>query len=309
MAIDKKLIDQPLPPNVLTDGHSGYPPEAAAGDNRETLMAAADDAGAAITAFSNAWYIEPNERLERARFNLENKMRACDYINRFTNQQPTHECTCHSLSRGAEAAWNRARRIAIGPPVADTKLEVPVGASPVWLSPLSVYSEANPGQWGGASIRGVLNIAARRGFLPEPIQPKEYGFKHTLHGTTGEGNVTQSRGAWVSVSRFPAGWEETAKHFKPLEFIFPETLDQAICLILHGLIVCVGRDGHAVPWGDVDFDRKVIPYWDSYDIVRYDSFDRAKRAISNGGAFAIVNMTTPDDWNNPAGNPVPLSAA
>lgn len=297
--LDPALIDVVLPEE------SGYPDHLAAEDTRENLMAAADDAGAVITDFSNDWYIEPKDRPERARFNRENKMLAFDYVSRFTNQgggsgvRGTHECTCHSLSRAAEGSLGRARRIAVGPPVPDTKLDVPPGAAPVWLSPLSVYSEANPGQWGGASVRGVLKIAARRGFLPEPTQPKDYGFKHTLHGTCGVGNVTQSRGPWVPVSRFPEGWEETAKHFKPLEFIFPKNLDEAICLILHGLFVCVGRDGHAIPWGDVDFDREIIPYLDSYDVIRADSFGRAKRAV--GGSFAIVSMTTPDSWDRPTG--------
>lgn len=298
MTIDRRLVDVTLPE------HDGYPDHFAQEDTEENLRAAVEDAGAVITDFNNSWWIEPREWAERARFNRENKMRAVDYVNRFTNQgggngiRGTHECTCHSLSRAAEGTLNLQRRIPIGPPVADTKLPVPTGANPVWLSPLSIYAEANPGQWGGASVRGVLNIAARRGFLPEPIQPKDYGFKHTLHGTCGIGNVTQSRGSWVPLRNFPAGWEDTAKNFKPVEFIFPKDLDQAICLIIHSRFVCVGRDGHAVPWGDVNVEEEVIPYLDSYDVVRYDSFSRARRAIS--GSFAIVSMTTPDDWEKPA---------
>lgn len=298
--IDPSLIDVVLPEE------SGYPAELAADDNRESLMMAADDAGALVTAFPDSMWIERRDWAERARENKENKTRAFDYVDRFTNQgggsgiRGTHECTTHSETRAAEGCYNRARRIAVGPPVPRTKLEVPAGASPVWLSPLSIYAEANPNQWGGASVRGVLNIAARRGFLPDKIQPRDYGFKHTLHGTCGVGNVTQSRGPWVPVSRFPEGWQETAKNHRPIEFIFPESFEQAVCLILHGFFVCVGRDGHAVPWGDVNMEQSVIPYLDSYDVVRYDSFNRAKAAIRNGGSFSIVSMTTPDDWDKPA---------
>jgi hypothetical protein len=168
----------------------------------------------------------------------------------------------------------------------------------VWVSPLSIYAEANPDRWGGANVRQVLEIAVRRGFLPDRIQPREYGFRHMLVGTSGEGNSNQSGGKWVAVSEFPAGWQETAKDFRPIEVIFPESYEQAVCLVLHGLAVSVGRNGHAVPWCQWKAGERLMAYSDSYDVTRYDSERTARSAWR--GSFAIASVTLPDDWSRPA---------
>jgi len=145
----------------------------------------------------------------------------------------------------------------------------------------------------------VMEIASRRGFLPDKIQPRDYGFKHTLTRTNGKGNATQSGGDWVALRDFPPGWEETARHFRPLEVIFPSSFEETICLLLAGLFVCVGRRGHSIPYAGVDLAQKLIPYVDSYDVIRYDSFGLAKSTV--GGSYAIASVTTPDDWTKPAG--------
>jgi hypothetical protein len=256
----------------------------------------------AASDFPKTLWIEPKDWADKARDNDKYCTWAINYRDRFTNQDPTHECTCHSLSGNAEVAWNRQRGIIFADgPKKDFRYEESKQGS-VWLSPLSIYAEANPRQWGGANVRQVLEIACRRGFLPEKIQPKEYGFKHTLQGTTGKGNNNQSSGEWVAVNRFPDDWEETAKHFRPLEVIFPESYEQAVCLLLHGMAVSVGRSGHAVPWMRLTFEGSSVstaPYPDSYDVVRYDSVKTMKSAWQ--GSFAIASMTTPNDWNKPAG--------
>jgi hypothetical protein len=291
--VDPALIDVFFP-------HDGYPEELAKEDTRENMKGAAEEAGAVVTDFPEGLWIEPSQWAEIARQNTEYKSWGMDYLDRFTNQNPTHECTCHSLRANMEAAWNRSRRISFGGPVAGKRLEQSAKSGSVWLSPLSVYAEAQPRQWGGANVQQVLRIAAKRGMLPEPIQPRDYGFKHTLHGTTGKGGVNQAKGPWVKLSNFPDGWEETAKHFKPLEFIFPDSIEQAVSLLLHGFLVSVGRKGHAIPWGKFDPDEKLFPYTDSYDVIRYDSWSTARGCAGNG-SFSIVSVTTPDDWDKPAG--------
>lgn len=287
--VDPALVD------VVFAEPTGYPAELAAGDTRDVLR---DVCGAATRDFPQSLWIEPRDWADRARENDRNNCWPLNYIDRFTNQHPTHECTCHSLRANFECAWNRQRAIAAGPPVAGEQKELSAKSASVWVSPLSVYAEANPRQWGGAGVQQVLEIAVRRGLLPEPKQPRPYTFRHTLHGTTGQGNVTQSRGSWVSVSRFADGWQETAKHFRPLEVIFPDSYEQAICLLLHGIAVSVGRNGHAVPWAHWNAASRVCAYPDSYDVVRYDSKRTAKYAWE--GSFAIVSTTIPDDWDNPA---------
>lgn len=289
--INPALID------VFPTVHDGYPADLAAGDTVDVLKEAC---GAASREFPDSLWIEPQYWADKASDNDKYNTWALNYVDRFTNQNPTHECTCHSLTRIAEGSRNRQRGIIYpGGPKKDFRYPESAEFGSVWLSPLSVYAEANPRQWGGAGIRQVMEIACRRGFLPEKIQPKDYGFKHTLQGTTGAGGLNQSRGSWVSVSQFQSGWEDTAKWFKPLEVIFPDSWEQAVCLVLHGLLVGVGRSGHAIPWAKWHIDDQAMAYVDSYDVIRYDSLRTVKSAWQ--GSFAIATMTTPTDWNKPAG--------
>ena len=288
--IDPKLIDVVLP------AHDGYPVEIQAGDTRDVLMAAC---GSASRDFPKALWIEPKDWADKARDNDKYHTWPLNYIDRFTNQSPTHECTCHSLRANAEACRNRQRGLSyFDGPKKGARYEESGKVGSVWLSPLSIYAEANPGQWGGAGCQQVLEIACRRGFLPEKIQPREYGFKHTLQGTTGAGGMNQSRGDWVRLSNFPAGWEETSKAFKPLEVIFTDSFEEVVCLVLHGYVVSVGRSGHAIPYAFWNPSQEAMGYVDSYDVIRYDSKGTVRGA--SGGAFAIASMTTPDDWNDPA---------
>lgn len=293
--IDPALIDV-----VLPEDEQGYPAHLAAEDTPDVLW---DVCGSASRAFPKSLWIEPKDWADKARDNDKYKTWPANFVDRFTNQQPTHECTCHSLRVNMEAARNRHRGI-IFPDGAkkDFRYEESAKSGSVWLSPLSVYAEANPRKTGGANVRQVLEIAVRRGMLPEKIQPREYGFKSTLQGTTGKGGKNQSSGPWVRVADFPDDWEETAKHFKPLEVIFPASLEEAVCLVLNGFVVSVGRDGHAVPWDQLEFDGNDLDgtwYDDSYDVKRYDSFRKMQSAWR--GAFSIATPTTPDDWLKPAG--------
>ena len=288
--VDPLLID------VFPAQHDGYPDHLAAEDTTDVLR---DVCGAATREFPKSWWIEPKDWEDKARENDKAGSWAMNFVDRYTNQSPTHECTCHSLRTNAEAARNRARGVIYGEgPRKDYRYQDSAVFGSVWLSPLSVYAEANPDQWGGANVRRVLEIAVRRGMLPEKTQPAEYGFRHTLQGTAGRGGLNQSNGPWVSLERFPEGWQETARMFRPLEVIFPESYEQAVCLVLHGLVVSVGRNGHAVPWCRWMAGERLMAYPDSYDVTRYDSERTARSAWR--GSFAIASMTLPDDWSRPA---------
>lgn len=292
--IPTNLIDQPLPPSVLTDGTPGY---VADGDTAEAKFAAC---GAASRQFPVSLWIEPKDWADKARENDKYHTWGINYVDRFTNQTPTHECTCHALRTCAEAARNKQRGIIFPDgPKRDFRYEESAKSS-VWLSPLSVYAEANPGKWGGAGCYQVLEIACRRGFLPEKIQPRQYQFKHDLQGTTGTGGKNQSSGPWVPLSQFPAGWQETAKLFRPQEVIVTTDWEQAVCLLLHGYVLEYGRSGHAIPPAIWSITNNAAGYVDSYDVVRWDSLGTFKGACRSG-VFAITSMTAPDDWTNPAG--------
>ena len=289
--IDPRLVD------VFPAEHDGYPAELAAEDTTDALR---DACGNAARAFPESLWIEPRDWEAKARENDAAGAWAMNYLDRFTNQNPTHECTCHSLRANAEAARNRARGVLYADgPKADYRYAESGQVGSVWLSPLSVYAEANPRKWGGANVRQVLEIAVRRGMLPETVQPHDYAFRHALPGTTGEGGLNQASGKWTPVSAFPDGWEQTAAWFRPLEVIFPESYEQAVCCVLAGLVVSVGRNGHAVPWARWIAGERLMAYPDSYDIVRYDSERTARSAWR--GSFAIASMTLPDDWSRPAG--------
>lgn len=298
MTIDPKLID------VFPAEHDGYPDHLAAEDTSDALR---DACGSASREFPQSLWIEPKDWADKAADNDRHGTWAMNFIDRYTNQgagdsRPgTHECTCHSLRANAEAARNRARGVIYpdGPKPHYRYPESGTFFGSVWLSPLSVYAEANPQRWGGANVRQVLEIAVRRGMLPDRVQPREYGFRHTLTGTSGKGNENQSGDKWVDLNAFPEGWQETARWFRPQEVIFPDSYEQAVCCVLHGLVVSVGRNGHAVPWAKWMAGERAMAYPDSYDITRYDSERTARSAWR--GSFAIASMTLPDDWSRPAG--------
>lgn len=295
LTVDPSQVDVTLP------YESGYPDSLAALDTPEALR---DAAGDATREFPAELWIDPKDWPTKAEENNANHTWPMDYIDRFTNQNPTDECTMHSERAGFEACRNRQRGVIYGGPQAGVRLPESALYGSVWVSPLSGYAEANPRKNGGAGTRQVLEIVTRRGFLPETIQPRDYGFKHALHGTTGKGGINQASGPWVALSRFPEGWQETAKHFRVLEVIFPGSWEELVCLVLHGRVVNVGRNGHAVPhacWipNGPDPNNGKMAYPDSYDVVRYDSARTLRACV--GGASAISSVTVPDDWNKPAG--------
>lgn len=294
--VNPALVDQPPPP--ARDGHTGYPEALRMGDTRDVLKSVC---GSASRDFPKALWIEPKDWANKARENDANKTWPVNYCDRYTHQGGSHECTSHSLSRNFEICRNRQRGFKYPDgPKAGFRYPESATANSVWVSPISIYAEANPGQWGGASIREVMNICIRRGFLPDKVQPKDYGFKHSLHTSAGgTDGFNHSAGPWVRVSNFPAGWQETAKHFRVLEVIFPESAEQMMCLVLHGYAVCVGRNGHAVPLALANVDQKAIGYVDSYNRILYDSWRTVNNSV--GGAYAIASVTTPSDWLKPAG--------
>jgi hypothetical protein len=289
--VDPKKID------VFPKEHDGYPEKKAAEDTIDVLR---DRCGSASRDFPAALWLDSSQREDKARENDKNRTWGINYLDRFTNQTPSHECTTHMLRAEAEGARNRQLGIIFPDgPKKNFRYEESQRGS-VWVSPLSVYAEANPREWGGANCGQVLNIAITRGMLPEKIQPFDYGFKHALHGTTGSGGKNQSRGSWISLKNFPEGWKETAKHFKPQEVIFTRDPEQALCLLLHGHILGYGRKGHAIPPCLWNASSNAIGYVDSYDVVRWDSWGTFRSAVSNG-VHCIASMTTPDDWMKPAG--------
>jgi len=279
--IPRKLID-------FTPENSGYSVDMAAKfDTVEEFGAL----GAQDFSFHS--HLDINESLwkDYATENDKYKTWAEDYRTHFTHQGNSHECVSHAFTQWFEITWNKQ---------SGTKNHS------VWFSPLSIYCEANPRQWGGTYLHKVLSIARNRGILPEHNGPEGSGsqklkFQHTLHQTAGRND--DGNGKWVRFPNgMPSGWQETARHFKPLEVINLSSWKQIVCCLLNGIPVWVGRKGHSITYTFVAWSngRIVAGYPDSYNVIRYDSVNNIKSAAS--GALALGNTTLPDDWNKPAGD-------
>lgn len=100
--VDPSLVD------VFPHRHDGYPADLAAMDTLDVLKGSC---GAAAREFPKALWIEPNNWADKARDNDKYHTWPINYVDRFTNQSPTHECTCHALRTVAEGCRNRQRGI------------------------------------------------------------------------------------------------------------------------------------------------------------------------------------------------------
>jgi len=300
--VDPATIDVVLPVE-----QQGYPEHEMLADREPGVLP--DCCGSASRKMTDALRVEQRYWAEMARENDKNGTWGTNYRDRYTNQIGTHECTCHSYDEDFSIARNRARAIRFpNGPKSGYRYEESATSGSVFGSPQSLYCRVNPKtmrnpqQRGGAGVRQVLEVACREGYLPDKIQPAEYKFKHTLHGTSGRGNNNQSSGPYLSADDLPEGWRETAKHFMPLEVIFPESFEDAVSLLLHGYAVSVGRNGHAISWSRLVFSGNTLvgaAYNDSYDRTLVDSVRTMRSAWQ--GSFSIATVTTPDDWSKPAG--------
>jgi hypothetical protein len=286
--IDPKLIDVFDVQGGYVDGEEDTP---------DGLFSAC---GSAARKFPASMLVPRDERKDMARENYRLKTWGINYLDRFTHQGNSHECSAHAVTRSIEAARNRHRGIIYpdGPRKDFRYTDSSKGS--VWLSPLSLYLESNPSQWGGSNIVRNVNIAQRRGPLPDRVQPAEYGFRHMLQGSAGGRNSSnQSIGPWVSLRNLPQGFEETSKHFRPLEIFIIENEDEGISALLHGGVIAYGRRGHAVPVARWDHGQDVYAYVDSYDRVLYDSAATFRSACQ--GAVCVWTTEQPSDWLKPAG--------
>ena len=96
---DRSLID------YVPDKDTGYPSSAAAADTPENLAML----GPAVRDFPDSLWIEPKDWKDAARDNDKYKLWGEDVKNRFTNQNPTHECTCHALARWRGPSRDKGR--------------------------------------------------------------------------------------------------------------------------------------------------------------------------------------------------------
>lgn len=290
---DKDDVDFVLPPE-----EQGYPEELARVDREPDMLFSAG--GAASTTLPDKWYVEDNEVEDLCAENDKRKTWPINRRSRFTNQSPTNECAGHSGTAGFEIARNADLGIIYpeGPKVNHTYEESKTSGD-VFFSCMYPYNRAAPRRT-GSYLKDILRFQVEEGLLPDKIQPAEYGFKHTLTGTMGGGNSNQSNGAWVPYGSMPDGWRETAKWFKPKEIVYPSDWRVGLSVVLRGRAVCVGRNGHAIPYSIYSLKNRMMGYIDSYNVVRWDS-ERLWKSCIAAGSYSIITTTQPVDRMKPAG--------
>lgn len=274
LPVDRRLIDWPH----QNDGMMAAPPES------EMLARGA-------VRFPESLLIPRGEWDNWISQNDANKSAAIDYSARYTHQGDSHECVCHASTQSFEVAYNRQ--------FAGTR-------HAVYFSPLALYTRITGGrQWGGSNVMDAVEELMNRGALPECDGPEWLGgkggqakkFKVTVHQTAGRDEAQWATHGWIRESQFPAGWEQTARHFRVLEaWTIPDEQAHASAL-LRGYCVVNGRNGHSIPHVQLvkSDGRYLSKYRDSYNRDLFDS----ERLW--GGGYAIAAVTSPDDPQKPAG--------
>lgn len=286
--IDPKLID-------VFDVQGGY-----IGGEEDTPDGLFSACGSAARKFPKSMIVPHDERKDMARECDRLKTFGIHYLDRFTHQGNSSECAAHVVVRSIEAARNRHRGIIYPEGPRKNFTYTSSGKGSVWLSPLSLYCESNVSRYGGSNIVRNVNIAQRRGPLPDRVQPADYKLRHTFQGSSGgTKSINQSIGPWATPRDLPEGFEETSKHFRPLEIFIIENEDEGISALLHGGVIAYGRRGHAVAVARWDHEENVFAYSDSYDRVLYDSASTFRSACQ--GAVCVWTVEMPNDWSRPAG--------
>jgi len=243
---------------------------------------------AGAETFPDKHRIPRSEWDDRIREHEKHHSSADYFSDRFTEQLDSHECVCHAASQLFLCAYNR---------------QLGGTQNSVWPSPLSLYTRNTNGkQWGGSNVLDSLRELVSNGFLPENDGPEWLGgkggqqqrFKHTVKQTSGE----NPRQDWIKPSDLPDGWQDTARHFRVLEWYTIPDAEAFASAILNGWGVSNGRQGHSIPHLSIVKDGKnyLSRYKDSYNVFRFDS----ERLWNNGG-FCIRSVTMPDDPTKPAG--------
>lgn len=104
----------------------------------------------------------------------------------------------------------------------------------IQLSPCSLYKRIGRSASSGATVSDGISEMTKRGILPldTPANRDEYGA--AVMPETGFS------------TRFPADWEQTAKHFRSLEYHVVTTTRGIWTALCNRCPVIVGREGHSI---------------------------------------------------------------
>lgn len=233
------------------------------------------------SAFRSEWLIDRKDWRDWYEQNEAASVSLKRYNLKINNQNPESSCVCNAAETCFRSIW--ARQLGV-------KWSID-------LSPMSLYARICSSRHSGSYMVDALNEAKENGFLPESTEKNKRLFRHTLHQNT----------PWIRESQLPSGWQQTAKHFRPLEWYrLPDDRDAFGSALLQGMPICYGRDGHSIAAMDLIWDngRWLAVYAQSYGTetgdegYQYDS----ERMWETDGAWCLRAVTLPDDPAKPAGN-------
>ena len=216
------------------------------------------------------------------------------YLEPWNNQTPESSCVYNSAEGGWRYLWNRQLGPAFG----------------MKCSPMSGYINQTTRRHTGSTMWGAMEWMTEVGLLPEKSSryTDAAGLlachgrsvalcRHTFHQNT----------PFVQRSALPDGWRSTAKHFRVLEWIRIDTVEQFASALLHRLPIIYGRQRHCILGSDLvqdDRGRWLVEYLDSYGPGRGDNgrlYD-TEANWSTGGAWAAASVVVPDNPLRPAGD-------
>jgi len=247
--------------------------------------------------FGSAWpdtlrIYDRSEWRDRAR-ELENAgFAATNYLRPYNNQHPESSCVYNA----AEVCLRYIRNRTLG-----NKYEMK-------LSPMSGYCRVTTRRHSGSTMWGALGQVSEIGLLPE--RSSEYTStelkalhrrsvtmcRHTFHQNT----------PFMQARYLPEGFEQTARHFRVLEWIRIDNEEQFASALLAPYPICYGRNGHSIAAVQLDFNGRepFAKYLDSYGASKGEGgflWD-SRRRWNTGGAWAARAVTIPDDPRLPCGS-------
>ena len=202
------------------------------------------------------------------------------YNDTLNYQAPEHSCVSNATETAVRVVRNRQLGL----------------KHVVKLSPMSLYCRMNSHRWGGSNVFANLEESSARGILPEDTPQNK-----TRFGS----QVARQNAVYFPKSDLPAGWQNTAKHFRPLKFFRVSTKEQFASALLRGFPVVNGRSGHSICHLELVCrdGRFLSKYADSYGTQRGDGgylYDSEEKWATSG-AWCLLSVTMPDDPAHPAG--------
>lgn len=208
MQIDSRYVDVEFP----AEQEYVYGCEMPAPSLAEELCASLPVYEDSLPLIPSSQWRELAEHIEAEKSGLE------WFISRIFNQRQEGSCTMNSVGQVHETLQRRQ-----------------FGAV-VPVSPISAYQLIARSAQSGATIPDSLKVASEVGFVPLDTPENRQRFGEVVMPHTGFN------------SRRPEGDSAIAKSLRLLEWFVVRTLDGLVSAVLNGHPVCVGRQGHAIPY-------------------------------------------------------------